>query len=82
MASNATPAPAATAASGPNWKTKAYVIGAILGIGLGLLSAYLYVRSAEETRGDSPGRVKTTDAMKLVLALLALVRQIADLGNK
>lgn len=82
MTTNSTPAQAAPATSGLNWKTKSYVIGAALGICLGLLSAYLYVRSAEETRGNSPGRVRTADAMKLVIALLALVRQIADLGNK
>jgi NhaP-type Na+/H+ or K+/H+ antiporter len=82
MATNSTPAQATPAASGLNWKTKSYVIGVLLGIVLGLLSAYLYVRSTEENRGTNPGKIKTGDAMKLVLALLALVRQIADLGNK
>ncbi len=82
MATNSTPAQATPAAGGLNWKTKSYVIGVLLGIVLGLLSAYLYVRSTEENRGTNRGKIKTGDAMKLVLALLALVRQIADLGNK
>jgi NhaP-type Na+/H+ or K+/H+ antiporter len=71
------------ASSGVNWRTKAYLIGVILGLLLGLLSAYLYVRAAQENaKSDKPRKVKTGDAMKLTLAILALVRQIAELGGK
>ncbi len=73
----------APASGGINWRTRAYFIGAILGLLLGLLSAYLYIRASEEHRGNnSAQKVKTSDAMKLALAILALVRQIAELGGK
>lgn len=68
---------------GMSWKTRAYLIGAALGLLLGLASAYLYIRAAGENASKSePGRIRTGDAMKLTLAILGLVRQIADLGGK
>ena len=66
-----------------NWKTQVYLIGAVFGLVLGLLSAYLYVRAAEENnQAHSKPKLRTGDAMKLTLGVLGLVRQIADLGNK
>jgi hypothetical protein len=71
------------AAPGANWKTRAYLIGAAIGLLLGLLSAYLYVRASEEDINQSGAKkVKTGDAMKLTLSVLGLVRQIAELGSK
>ncbi len=73
----------APASPGANWKTRAYLIGIILGLGLGLLSAYLFVRAAEEnSSGKTPQKIGTGDAMKLTLSLLNLIRQIAELGAK
>ena len=77
------PQAVAPASGGMNWKTKSYLIGAIGGLLLGLVSAYLYARATEENmKSDHPDKVKTTDLMKLTLALLALVRQIAELGGR
>ncbi len=70
-------------ATGLDWKTQTYLIGAIIGLALGLLSAYLFIRAAEENmKGEKPRKVGTGDAMKLVLSVLTLVRQIADIGAK
>ena len=72
------------AQNGANWKMNAYLVGAVIGILLGLLSAYLYVRATEENgkQTGAPGRIKTGDAMKLTLSIITLVRQIAELGGK
>ena len=70
------------AASGLSWKTRTYVIGAALGLLLGLLSAYLFVRASQENMKDEPKNIKTMDLMKMTLSVLALVRQIAEMGSK
>ena len=66
-----------------NWKTKYYLIGAIVGLSLGLLTAYLFARAAEENmKGPQPKRVQTGDALKLTLSVVTLIRQIAEIGAK
>ena len=64
----------------PDWKPKAYIIGGLLGLGVGLLAAYFYARVTEENGSDSPGQIKTMDALKLGVSLLSILRQITDLG--
>lgn len=73
---------AGPAPGGMSWRTQAYLIGALIGLALGLMSAYLYIRASDEVAPETPKKVKTGDAMKVTLAVLALVRQIADLGGK
>lgn len=65
------------------WKKQTYVLGAALGSVLGFLSAYVYTRAAEEDadRLGKPNRVQTGDLIGLGLALLAIVRQVAELGK-
>jgi len=67
-------------ASQTNWKTKIYVIGGVTGLVVGLLSAYFYARASEEHGVIEARGLKTMDALKLAVALLAIVRQITDLG--
>jgi len=67
-----------------NWKTKTYFFGWLAGMSLGLLSAYLFVRAAEDD-GEIDGqeiRVNTGTILSLALAVLGLIRQIAEAGNK
>lgn len=66
-----------------NWRRQAYIVGAAVGSLLGLLSAYMYTRAAEEDaeRKGKPNRVQTGDLLGLGLALLAVVRQVAELGK-
>jgi hypothetical protein len=66
-----------------SWRTHAYLVGAAVGSILGLASAYLYTRAAEEDAEHlgRPKRVQTGDMLGLGLALLAIVRQVAELGK-
>lgn len=65
-----------------SWKTRVYLAGGITGLAAGLLSAYFYARAAEENSDlIAPQRIKTMDALKLGVALLAIVRQVTDLNS-
>jgi hypothetical protein len=62
-----------------NWKTKALIIGGVVGAVVGVGAAYLYVRNLEET-GEKPG-IATKEAVTIGVSLVGLLRQIANLGN-
>lgn len=63
-----------------NWKTKILVLGAVMGALLGLGTAYLLVRTAEENNGGPP-QISTTDTIKTILGVIGLMRGIASLGD-
>ncbi len=63
-----------------SWRVKMLVVGAVLGALLGLGSAYLLVRTADET-GGRPPEVGTGDAIKMLIAVIGLIRGIASLGE-
>ena len=67
-----------------NWKTMAYLAGGAVGLVTGLAAAHMYARAAEENNavGMVPAKIETADAFKLGLAVVALVRQISDLGAR
>ena len=65
-------------------KARIIVAGAALGAMLGFLSSYLYTRAAEENgnaEAGAPGSVSTGQMLAVLLAILGLVRQIAELGK-
>lgn len=65
-------------------KTRNIIAGAALGAALGLLSSYLYTRAAEENdnaEAGAPGSVSTGQLLAILLAVLGLMRQIAELGK-
>jgi len=65
------------------FRTRVLVIGGIIGSVLGIVSAILYLRAAEEAHGDDvPSTPEPRDAMKLGVALLAIIRNIIDWGRK
>ncbi|MBN1428616.1 MAG: hypothetical protein JXB07_09525 [Anaerolineae bacterium] len=70
--------------AGEGWRSRTMLMGGLIGAVLGLLSAYLYVRSAEEAHdpGEAPEAPETRDAVKLGVALLAIVRTIAEWGKR
>jgi H+/Cl- antiporter ClcA len=70
----------------PDWKTRAYTLGAVVGLAFGLIAAYLFARAAEEetaeTGAKQPEKIKSTRLMSVSLAALSLMRQITELGRK
>jgi hypothetical protein len=63
-----------------DWRIKALLIGGAVGALAGVGAAYLYIRNIEEA-GEQP-QMATRDALQLGVALVALVRQVASMGNK
>ncbi len=65
-----------------HWKSRTYVMGLALGAVVGLMSAYLFVRSAEENpETGRPEPIQTGTIITLVLGVLGLMRQIAESGK-
>lgn len=65
-------------------KARIIIAGAAFGAMLGLLSSYLYTRAAEENgnpEAGAPGAISTGQALAVLLTILGLVRQIAELGK-
>ena len=63
-----------------NWKTQTYIVGAIAGLMLGMLTAYFFARVSEENGTNGPSRIGTIDTLKLAVAVLGIIRQVTDLG--
>ena len=65
-----------------SWKMRMYLIGAALGSAFGLISAYLFTRSAQENNpSGKPDEIPTGQLVALLLSAMALVRQIAEMGK-
>jgi hypothetical protein len=64
-----------------SWKTKMLVIGGVLGAVIGLGTAYLLAREAEE-KGGGPPEISTADAVKATVGVIGLMRGIASLGDR
>lgn len=65
---------------GNNWKTKLIVGSSVLGALAGLGTAYLMIRTAEEYDGNPP-EIKTSDAVRVVINVIGLIRGVAALGR-
>ena len=63
-----------------NWKKRVFAITGIAGIGLGLLTGYLMVHSAEKNQGKPP-ELKPTELLGTAIAIIGVVRGIASLGD-
>ena len=75
--------PAQKAQEHEEWKTKVLGFGAVVGTVFGLLAGYMYSRAAEEdvSRLGHAQRISTGEILGLGLALLAVIRQVTELGK-
>lgn len=64
-----------------NWKTQFLLIGTAVGAIIGLGTAYLLTRTAEEN-ASGPPQITTTDALKAGVSVIGVVRGIASLGKR
>ena len=64
-------------------RTQIYLIGAAAGLLFGLLSAYIFNRAASDSGSlpDGRNRVQTGEVLGLALAMLGIVRQVAEMGR-
>jgi hypothetical protein len=58
-----------------NWRTRTLILGSVIGAVTGLVMAVLLLRRAEQ-QGEMP-KIGTSEGMKIGMALLGLLRQIA-----
>jgi hypothetical protein len=60
------------------WKTRALVIGAILGAAVGAMGAYLYIQNVEP---EEELEITAGQGVKLGILLFGLLRNVANLGE-
>lgn len=71
-----------------NPRQKSIFIGAIVGGGLGALAGYLFTRGAENVRGGqelatlSLRTVPAGEVVRLFISVMAVLRSIAELGER
>ena len=63
-----------------NWKTQVLIACTAGGALIGLVTGFLLSRTAEE-RGNVPPEIKTVDALKVLIAVIGVVRGISSLGS-
>lgn len=63
-----------------NWKVKILVASTVIGALSGLAAGYLLSRTSDE-KGGQPPKIKTSDALRLTVGVIGLVRGIAALGD-
>ena len=66
------------------WQRQAYVIGIVAGAALGLVTAMLYTRAAQEDAERNHGKptpIPTGQLIGLLLTVLGLIRQITEAGK-
>lgn len=68
------------ATSDTNGKMQTYIIGGLVGLVLGLLTAYFFARVSEENGEVGVSRLSTIDTLKLAVSVLGVMRQITDMG--
>lgn len=64
-----------------SWKNKTLLVGALVGALVGLGTAYLLARTAEES-GGGPPEITTGDAIKTAIGVVGIMRGIAALGDR
>lgn len=66
-----------------SWSQRIYVLGGLLGLALGLLSAYFYVQASRQSHGDmAPEPPSAGDTIRLGVSLMGIIRTITDWGGR
>ena len=65
-----------------DWRPRIFVVGGLVGAFLGLLSAYFYVKTAEEIGDKQPTAPSSSDTVRLGLSLLSIIRTISEWGSR
>jgi hypothetical protein len=63
-----------------NWKTKTLIIGAVVGLAIGLLGAYIVIQRSEQL--DTLPELSPGDGVKVGLGVLGVLRLVADVAEK
>lgn len=63
-----------------NWKIKMLAIGGALGALVGVGTAYLMARNVEEKQSGPP-KIKTSDALRISVSAIGLIRGIIALTD-
>ena len=63
-----------------NWKTKALLIGGVIGLLTGLGAAYMLIQRAEQQNIEP--KLSAGEGVKVGLGVLGLLRMIADIGKE
>lgn len=64
---------------GLDWKTRAFIVGGVLGALVGVGAAYLLVRASADR--EEPPAIPASKAVTLGVTVLGLLKQIASLGE-
>lgn len=64
-----------------NWKSKVLLVGTAVGAVVGLGTAYLLARTAEESASGGPPSISTGDLIKAGVGIVGVMRGIAALGD-
>jgi hypothetical protein len=59
-----------------NWKTKAFILGGVIGAAAGVLTAFILVKRAEKEEGLP--RLTAGEGIELGLGLLGLLRLVSS----
>ena len=64
-----------------NSRNKTLIIGGLVGSALGILAAWLYLRTAKQEEAVSPQAVPPGKMVKLGLSVMEVLRQVTALGE-
>lgn len=63
-----------------NWRNKTLIIGAVMGVLVGLAGAYIVIQRAEEL--NNLPEVTPADGVKVGLGVLGVLRLVADIAER